>query len=67
MEALIKKFPEEEVKLALITAGSMSKPELKETLEKYAIKSPDNNDLGEINDFNLMFATTIGPNTKEIA
>lgn len=40
----------------------MSKDDMGETLRKYNMKSPvTNNDLSDPIDFNLMFATSIGP------
>jgi len=45
----------------------MNIPQLEHTLQKYGVKSPDGNPLGEIKDFNLMFETKIGPNTNSIA
>lgn len=66
-DVLLKKFTDDEISKDLITVGSMTISQLEQTLKKYDIKSPDNNALGEIKDFNLMFETKIGPNTNSIA
>lgn len=51
----------------MIKVGSMNKEELKGLINKYNIKSLDNNDLSEITDFNLMFPTQFGPKQGTIA
>ncbi|RUS79990.1 hypothetical protein EGW08_012255, partial [Elysia chlorotica] len=60
-----KKMPEEkkeEIRALLPLIDGMSKEDMAETLKKYNMKSPvTGNDLTEPLDFNLMFATSIGP------
>ncbi|KAK3779526.1 hypothetical protein RRG08_045272 [Elysia crispata] len=60
-----KKMPDEkkeEIRALLPTIDGMSKEDMGDTLKKYNMKSPvTGNDLTEPLDFNLMFATSIGP------
>ncbi|GFO25816.1 glycine--tRNA ligase-like [Plakobranchus ocellatus] len=52
----------EEIRALLPLIDGMSKDDMAETLKKYNMKSPiTGNDLTEPIDFNLMFATSIGP------
>ena len=45
-----------------VQIDGMSKDDMGDTLRKYNMKSPvTNNDLSDPIDFNLMFATSIGP------
>lgn len=44
-----------------VHVGELKKEELSETFKKYKVLSKDNNELGEPEEFNLMFATQIGP------
>lgn len=52
----------EEYKLVLSQIDNYKKDELWELIQKYEVKAPGtNNDLHDPQDFNLMFATSIGP------
>ena len=51
----------EELKHVLIRAGEYKKNELHDIYQKYKILSKDNNPFSEPEEFNLMFATAIGP------
>lgn len=60
-----KKVPEdrkEEIRVLMPRIDGMSKDDMGETLKKYNMKSPiTGNDLSDPIEFNLMFATSIGP------
>lgn len=60
-----KKVPEdrkEEIRVLMPRIDGMSKDDMGETLKKYNMKSPiTSNDLSDPIEFNLMFATSIGP------
>lgn len=60
-----KKTPDtvkDEIRALMPTIDGMSKDDMGVTLRKYNMKSPvTNNDLSDPIDFNLMFATSIGP------
>ncbi|XP_052247605.1 glycine--tRNA ligase-like isoform X7 [Dreissena polymorpha] len=60
-----KKVPDEtkeDIRKILPTIDNMNKHEMGETLKKFNIKSPvTGNDISDPIDFNLMFATAIGP------
>ncbi|KAK7109202.1 glycine--tRNA ligase-like [Littorina saxatilis] len=57
-----KSDKKDEIRKILPLIDGMSKDDMGETLKKYNMKSPvTNNDISEPIEFNLMFATSIGP------
>jgi len=60
----LKKEMVDELNNLKLELDSFNEKKFDETIEKYSIKSPDNNTLSKSYPFNLMFGTEIGPSGK---
>ena len=57
----VKQDVKEKLKVVKINCENYGKEELDSVFREYQVKSRDNNDFGKAEEFNLMFATSIGP------